>query len=168
MKGLLKILPRGRNMLPLLLGGLLTVYTVFRAKKNISGMEYDLLIQRILTGEGYSPRMARFFAAVSRHETGNYSSAVLDKFKNLFGMKFPHIRFTYATSEDPNGGYAVYSAPDNSVRDLAVYLRTLDYPRDIDSARDLVTLMKKKKYFEADFSEYLNGVENALPKVFFV
>lgn len=127
-------------------------------------MELDLLIQKILIGNGYSPAMARYFAAVSRHETGNYDSEVLKRANNLFGMKHPTIRKTTSNGKDQSG-YAVYSSTADSVRDLVFYLLAREYPFDVDSARDLVTLMKKKQYFEADFSEYLNGVQRALPKV---
>ena len=61
-------------------------------------MEYDLLIQRILRGQGFSAEMARYFAAVSRHETGNYESVVLKRSKNLFGMKHPVPAFAIGAS----------------------------------------------------------------------
>lgn len=127
-------------------------------------MEYDLLIQKILRGEGYSPETALLFAAVSRHETGNYRSGVFKRDNNMFGMKNPTLRQTTSINED-SSGYAVYSTPANSVRDLALYLDALDYSRHYGTASDLVTAMKEKGYFEADFAEYLGGVERALKKV---
>lgn len=137
---------------------------IFRAKKNTSTVEYDLLIQKILQGEGYSREMSRYIAAVSRHETGNYSSAVFRRSKNMFGMKFPRLRQTLAVDEDASG-YAVYSSAANSVRDMVLYLESHAYPHSFPSARDLVVEMKRKKYFEADLSEYIEGVERALNNV---
>lgn len=124
-------------------------------------MEHDLLIQKVLTDHGYSPLMAKYFAAVSRHETGNYTSNVLKSANNLFGMKFPRIRQTTARHEDKSG-YAVYSDKADSVRDLVHYLIARDYPRHFVSARSLVSFMKDKAYFEAPLTEYINGVERAL------
>lgn len=128
-------------------------------------MELDLLIQKILIGNGYSPAMARFFAAVSRHETGNYSSAVFRNYNNLFGMKDAEIRATTNRRDQDKTDYAEYVSAADSVRDLVLYLLARDYAFHYDSPRDLVMEMKKKGYFEADFSEYLGGVERALPKV---
>ena len=79
-------------------------------------------------------------------------------------MKFAKVRTTTATNED-SSGYAVYASPADSVRDLVYYLVARDYPNNFATARDLVSFMQMKGYFEADFNEYLNGVERALPKV---
>lgn len=127
-------------------------------------MENDLLIQKILIDNGYSPNLAKLFAAVSRHETGNYTSNVLKSANNLFGMKFPRIRTTNAKHED-RSGYAVYDSRADSVRDLVFYLDAREYPDNFPTARALVSFMKSKGYFEADLSEYIAGVERALPKV---
>lgn len=164
MAHLLKRLRRGVSMSPLLLIGLLIALSIFRKKKNISPMEYDLLIQKIITGNGYSDRVGRFFAAVSRHETGNYTSNVLRSANNLFGMKFPNVRKTTARNED-SSGYAVYNSAADSVLDLVLYLDARDYYFDYATSADLVKTMKVKNYFEASLEEYIHGVERALPKV---
>lgn len=124
----------------------------------------DLLIQKIIRGAGFSPEMARYFAAVSRHETGNYTSDVLERSNNLFGMKHPKIRKTVSRGADQSG-YAVYNSPADSVHDLVLYLFAQRYPFHVGSAANLVSFMKSKNYFEADLEEYVNGVERALPKV---
>ena len=165
MKALLKKLATGRNTSALLLAGCLMLLLLFREKRITSRtMEYDLLIQKILTGNGYSPRMARMIAAVSRHETGNYSSAVFREFNNMFGMRFPRVRKTTATHES-DSKYSVYSSPADSVRDLVYYLDARRYPFDFATARDLVEEMKRHGYFEDDLENYVRGVERALPKV---
>jgi hypothetical protein len=51
------------------------------------------------------------------------------------------------------------------VRDLVLYLSAGRYPFHVDNARDLVSLMKQKGYFEDSFENYLQGVERALPNV---
>src|SRR5690606_31545786 len=86
-----KLFPGASTSL-LLLVGLLIAFLSSRKGKNTSAMEYDLLIQKIIAGNGFSPRMARMIAAVARHETGNYTSALFRKHKNFFGMKAAKIR----------------------------------------------------------------------------
>lgn len=127
-------------------------------------MEYDLLIQKILTGNGYSPRMARLVAAVSRHETGNYTSHVFRTLNNMFGMRFPNVRKTTALYES-DSNYSVYASPSDSVNDMVLYLNAREFPFDVSNARDLVETMKRKGYFEDSLENYLAGVERALPKV---
>lgn len=127
-------------------------------------MEYDLLIQKILIDSGYSPNMARMIAAVSRHETGNYSSHVFKTLNNMFGMRFPTIRKTTAISES-DSKYSVYHSPADSVRDMVLYLDARQYPTNFNSVADLVSTMKAKGYFEDSESNYLHGVERALSKV---
>jgi hypothetical protein len=147
--------------------GLVIALFLFRAKINFSKkpMEYDQLIQQILRGAGYSPNTARIVAAVSRHETGNYTSHVFKTLNNMFGMRYPRIRETTALYESRDSKYSVYSSPADSVRDLVLYLSAGRYPFHVDNARDLVSLMKQKGYFEDSFENYLQGVERALPNV---
>lgn len=164
MKGLSKILLRGASTWPLLLSGLLIAFIVFRKRVNTSAMEYDLLIQKILTDNGYSPNMARMIAAVSRHETGNYSSSVFKTLNNMFGMRFPRERQTTALYES-DSKYSVYTDAADSVRDMVLYLNARRYPFNFNSVRDLVETMKEKGYFEDSIDNYLQGVERALPKV---
>ena len=174
MKAYLKKLGIGLNTSALFVAGLLTLLLLFRVRKNISAMEYDLLIQKILQGEGYSPEMSRMLAAVARHESANYSSPLFLNHKNFFGMKAaqkqlkpgapgrPELQDYVAPGEM---GYAGFNRAANSVRDMVLYLDYVGAPMHFDSAGALVTFMKSKGYFEAPLSEYINGVERALPKV---
>lgn len=164
MKAYLKKLGIGRSTSALFVAGLLMLLLLFRAKKNTSAMELDRLIQRILIDSGYSPNMARLVAAVSRHETDNYTSHVFQTLNNMFGMRFPHERDTTALYESDTK-YSVYASHADSVRDLVLYFRARLYPTHFDSAHGLVTAMKQKRYFEDGFENYLRGVERALPKV---
>lgn len=166
-----KILLRGVSIWPLLLAGLLIAFLSSRRKTTTSrqAMEYDLLIQKIVQGNGYSPAMARMIAAVARHETGNYKSPLFLNHNNFFGMKAakkrPHYQDYVAKG---NLGYAGFNSPANSVRDFVMYLNYVGYPWHFDSVTDLVETMKSHGYFEAPLSEYINGVERALPKVAYV
>lgn len=167
MNRLSKILSDGVGISPLLLVGLLIAFFLSRKKTNTSkAMEYDLLIQKIVAGNGYSSSMARMIAAVARHESGNYTSPLFLNHKNFFGMKAakkrPHHQDYVAQG---SLGYAGFNSPSNSVRDFIMYLDYVGYPRHFDSVSDLVKTMKGHGYFEADLSEYINGVQRALPKV---
>lgn len=164
MKAYLKKLGIGQNTSALFVAGLLMLLLLFRAKKNTSAMELDKLIQSILIDSGFSPRMALFVAAVSRHETGNYSSNVFKTLNNMFGMRFPHVRETTALYES-DSKYSVYASQADSVRDMVLYLRARQYNSDYGAVYDLVAEMKRKGYFEDSLENYLRGVERALSKV---
>jgi hypothetical protein len=167
MKGLLKKLRPGQSTSLLLLIGLLIVLVLSRVKRLSSktAMELDQLIQTTLRGAGYSETMARIVAAVSRHETGNYTSHVFKTLNNMFGMRYPRVRETTALYESRDSKYSVYSSPADSVRDMVLYLNARRYPFHVSDARALVTLMKKHGYFEDNLENYVNGVERALTKV---
>jgi Mannosyl-glycoprotein endo-beta-N-acetylglucosaminidase. len=124
----------------------------------------DRLIQKTLIDGGYSPRMAAMIAAVSRHETGNYTSPVFKTLNNLFGMRFPRVRKTTALYES-DSQYSVYTGPLASAIDMVYYLDARRYPRDFVHVADLVQAMKDKGYFEDSYENYLRGVKRALPKV---
>lgn len=118
-------------------------------------------IQSVLTGAGYSDRVANWWTAVSNLETGSWTSRLYKDYNNLFGMKQPLSRFSYSlgASKSPPG-YATFSSNADSVRDLIAYMNEFNYPKDFSSIDDLVAYMKSKKYFEDPL--YLEKVKGRL------
>lgn len=107
---------------------------------------------------GYSPQMAKGFAAVSMFETAGGTSNLFHKNKNLFGMKHPGRRNSTSYGRDANG-FAQYFNKNASIQDLILYLKEFDYPRDLNTPGELVKYMKSKGYFEEDLNVYTNGVK---------
>lgn len=154
----------GSVILVLLLIGLPIVCVAFLRKKTFSPEALDKQIQETITLAGYSPNVAKWFAAVSRHETAGYTSAVLQRDNNLFGMKFPTIRQTTADGKD-SSGYAHYKSTGDSASDLVLYLNARNYSRNYASVDALVQAMKDKGYFEDSVANYLRGVKFHLTKL---
>jgi hypothetical protein len=156
-------------MFLLLLAGALAAFMIFRKKKNFSAMEFDLLIQKIIRGNGYSAHMARMIAAVARHESANFTSPLFTAHKNFFGMRPAtqrrHAQDYQTPHEDPKKRYAGFDNHAHSVVDMALYLDARNYPYNFPSVRALVEMMKAKGYFEDNVENYIKGVERALPNV---
>lgn len=66
----------------------------------------------------------------AKHETGNFTSTIFKENKNLFGMREPSVRKTYATGTARN--HATFKNLFDSVRDY--FLRQKDF--SIDSGTD--------------------------------
>ena len=110
-------------------------------------------IKRLLTQAGYDSTTAEAFAAVAKFETGNYTSAVFEENNNLFGMRLPRKRPTTATGS--NLGHAVFNSRLDSIYDLVMWLDYTNFPQDNKNFFQVIREMKKRKYFEANFNDYL-------------
>ena len=54
----------------------------------------------LLLEHGVSLQLARYITAQAAHETGNFTSKIFKENNNLFGMKKPAVRKTYAIGEN--------------------------------------------------------------------
>ena len=148
---------RGWLILPVLLIGSYIVLKRFRGNP-------DSLIQTTLIEAGYSPGMAKYWAAVSRFETADYKSNLFKTANNLFGMKFPKDRDTTA-QDSTSTGFASYASLKDSANDLVLYLKDFRYPTNFSNLRDMIWFMRKKGYFTDYFSAYYSGVDSKLKSV---
>lgn len=125
-------------------------------------------IDFILTGAGYSPAMASWWTAISKVETGNYTSVLFKDYNNLFGMTVPSQRRSLRNGEVErmDGGvmnrFSTYATTQDSILDLVIYLQALRYPVTFNSVDDLVAFMRSKGYFTASLSSYLANVKRYL------
>lgn len=117
-------------------------------------------IKRILRQAGYDDTIANGFAAVSKFETGNFSSAVFKENNNLFGMRLPRKRSTTATSS--NLGHAVYNNRLDSIYDLVLWLDYTNFPKAAKNFYGVVREMNNRNYFEVDFDTYYSRASNWL------
>lgn len=156
---LLKKLGSGLNTSALFVIGLLILLWLFLSGGTISSPSST--IKNLLTKNGYSDRVAKWWVAVSNLETGRWTSKLFKDYNNLFGMKQPMSRFTYsrgASTSPP--GYATFGSWDDSVNDLITYMDQRLYPKDFESIDDMVAFMKSKGYFEDPL--YLEKVKGRL------
>lgn len=122
----------------------------------------------ILTNAGYSPEMGIWWSAISKLETGNFTSELFRKANNLFGMGVPSVRRSlrsgeYTASDAGNiRKFSKYNTTADSVKDLVLYMQSFSYPNTFTTVADLVYFMKSKKYFELDADKYLAGVKRYL------
>lgn len=112
----------------------------------------------LLLEHGVSLQLARYITAQAAHETGNFTSKIFKENNNLFGMKKPAVRKTYAIGE--NKGHAVFKDITDCIKDFQIYLSNFKYLSNYSSIDNYVQELKRKRYFEADLQEYKNGVKH--------
>lgn len=115
--------------------------------------------------------MARIIVAIGKHESANFKSKLFLENKNVFGMTYPPQRKTTAV------GFKVFSDRGNkrkfckfktttsSTTDFIYYLQARDIPFDVQTPDELVKLLKKKRYFEANETVYLRAVKKHLTEL---
>lgn len=98
-----------------------------------------------------------FITAQAMHESGMFASPLYMEHNNAFGMKFPQIRPTVAEAQTETG-YAHYSSPAQSIKDLSLWLEYVNAPEKFDTASDYVDFIKQKGYFTDSQKTYTNAV----------
>jgi len=102
----------------------------------------------------------KFIYAVSRHETGNFTSLLSQKYNNLFGMRpsYKRNKLYESSVKLDSGEYAVYNDPVNSIADFVDWFNYHGKPVP-DSPLGGVMFMKSKGYFEDSSTNYYNAVK---------
>jgi hypothetical protein len=121
----------------------------------------DRQIYDTLVANGYAPF---YWIAVSRFETGDYTSNLYLSNNNLFGMRKATTRPNTAINSTSNG-FAIYLTKENSILDLIEYLKWFNYPSGFATLYAQVQFMKEKGYFEEPFDFYYSGVKNKFDKL---
>lgn len=144
-----------RKSLFLIGGGIFALYWFFL--RHVSGTSRESsttislsglreTIQGGLQNEGFSRRQGYWWFLVSQMETAGFTSNLFRNFHNLFGMKQPAKRDTLSLGPTPSG-FATFASDQDSVKDLALYLREFHYPYDFNTLDDQLKFMKSKGYF---------------------
>lgn len=118
--------------------------------------DYKNYILAELSKNGIYGELAKYIFCQAAFETGNFSSVIFRDQNNLFGMKLAKVRPTTATGE--SRGHAVFRSIADSVKDYALYYRYVKLPTVFSSIPAFTIALKNKSYFEADLSQYTNGV----------
>lgn len=149
----------------LLIGGMLLlgclvalVWFMSTRRKSLS------LEERILNRcqkQGLTLSQAKTVVAISKHETGNFTSRLSKPpYNNLFGMHLPTTRKTTAVDGDENG-WAIFNTYEDSVDDFLLWFDMWGW-KPQDDAVKTVTFMKSKNYFEDTLENYIKGVKSWL------
>lgn len=121
------------------------------------------IIFETLTKSGMDAVTARFWVAVSAHETGGWTSRIYRENHNLFGMRLPSANTTAIGAKH---GHAVFRSDLDSAKDLVMYFDRLKWKQiNFSDSDSLVDEMKRKKYFEAPLDLYKNAVKKWLVKL---
>lgn len=162
-------LVRKYGMLLTLLIGSLGLWILYRfqtkgATNNKTKVENPKkIIFETLTQSGMDAVTARFWVAVSAHETGGWTSRIYRENHNLFGMRLPSVN---TTAIGARYGHAVFRSDSDSAKDLVKYFDRLKWKQiNFSDSDSLVDEMKRKKYFEAPLDLYKSAVKKWLAKL---
>jgi hypothetical protein len=118
--------------------------------------EYAKELVELFIQSGLSDKEAKYWTALSAHETAGWTSELYNDNINLFGMKQPAERQT--TSKGELNGYASYSDDEASIKDIILWIQAREFPIEHESLRKFTSELKAKKYYEADYMQYTNAV----------
>jgi flagellum-specific peptidoglycan hydrolase FlgJ len=106
-------------------------------------------------------KLLPYILAQAKHESNNFSSPLYYRAKNMFGMKNASIRkqLGFQVALDP---YRQYKNDSESVEDFIDWLNYNNFPLEVKSLSEYVEILKSKKYFEDDFTNYLNNLKKWL------
>jgi uncharacterized FlgJ-related protein len=105
---------------------------------------------------GLSPVLSQFAVAQAAHETGNFTSTVYLANNNICGMRPPQ---TYVIAIGSQFGYAKYNSIEDSAKALVVWLKSHNMT-GLQTLEQYVHNLKLNNYYEANETEYLNGVKH--------
>jgi len=114
--------------------------------------------------------LAPFIIAQAKHETTfkgiPFNSPVFRYDNNIFGMKEAGSRVQVGSPlgrMSPEGNrYWHFPNTDESVKDFILYLQKTKFPKQVLTVESYVSELKKRGYFTAPESEYLNGLKRFL------
>ncbi|MGB8705119.1 MAG: glucosaminidase domain-containing protein [Gillisia sp.] len=128
-------------------------WTVWRLIKSLN--ENPKTNLHLLLGKYRNLR--KILIAQARHETGDFTSRAYHENHNLFGMGNANVRkqLGYKGLDQ----YRHYKNNDQSIRDMLLYLDSVNMPTDL-SVQEYVTALNNLGYFTAPFYEYFEGVKH--------
>lgn len=101
--------------------------------------------------------------AQALHETGIFTSRIFREKNNLFGMKVPKQRKTYATNQGSNDTYSNFDTLKKSVEDLLLWFKMHNYiPKEVPSIQAYAEFLKSKGYYTDTVDNYASGMRNLL------
>jgi len=142
---------------------LFLVRLIFQAKTkavtpaNLPSTFQNQLNQALSNTEFYHLR--NFWLAVSKMETGGFTSDLYLKYNNPWGMKAPSQRKNKVAGQTGNG-WAIYNNTFDAAQDIVLWMRARRFNPAQTSLEDFIAEMKRVGYFEEPYSQYLNLVKS--------
>ena len=121
-------------------------------------------IQTGLESRGIHPSVAKILTAVSALETGFWTSNLMKKANNLWGMKNPTTRSSTSTGPT-SSGFATYNDIDGALDDIRLYLTYFRYPEQA-TLTEFAQTMKNKGYFTEELSGYLPALQSTYKELY--
>jgi len=103
-------------------------------------------VLEVMPEYGYTGRVADFAICQAAHETGNFTSDLLLRADNAFGMRIANVRPQPRIGE--SNGYAVYATLKDSVRDYFARQRAFNIP-NTNNAAEYIAATVASGYAEA-------------------
>lgn len=102
-------------------------------------------------------QLAPLLSAQAQHETGNFSSSAYISQNNMYGMKHAVIRDQLGVNDGRT--YRTYANPVQSMQDMLMYLRAVNFPTTVLSVQEYVQELKNRGYFGDSVANYYKNVD---------
>ena len=137
---------------------------LFWAFNKIGKPGTDSQIIGSFTGAGFSSSNARWWAAVSRFETANYTSTLAIKYNNYFGMTSPgQTKVNLGKAGTTN--FLAYRTVQDSINDAIAWVKLHNLSLNYPTLNSLVFAMSSSHYFTEDPNTYFLGVQADLKNI---
>lgn len=123
----------------------------------------DKEIIRIITSQGYSEKVAKYWVRVARLESGHYTSKLYKSAHNPWGMRFTKKRVT-ANMTKTKKGWARYQNDSMGYWDIIYYMQHKGFPKDVKNLDEFCKVLKKKKFFQEDYKYYYDTLSRIKDK----
>jgi len=141
-----------------ILTGILILFGFFSWRKFLSPFSEDTV--KALVKKSRFNSLEPYILAQIKVETGNYKSRLFKEAKNLFGMRCAKIREQKRLA--CFNEYAVFARYEDSVNDYLYWLEYSDFPEKVTGVSMFVYELKKRKYFEDSYDNYLRLMKTFL------
>jgi len=142
----------------------LIVAGLYWAFKSFGKGAIDSQIRNSFMNAGFNSDNAKWWAAVSRFETGNYTSELAIKYNNYFGMTSPgQTGVNLGKASTTN--FLKYASVQDSVNDVIAWVTRNNLSKQYPTLSTLIAAMADNHYFTEDRVIYFNGVTADLIKV---
>ena len=124
----------------------------------------DAAIQSTFRANGFDANNAKWWAAVSRFETANYTSELATKYNNFFGMTSPG-QTGVNQGKAATTNFLKYASPQDSINDAVQWALMNNMSKNYKTLASMVYDMSAHHYFTEDVNQYFLGVQADLAKV---
>lgn len=124
----------------------------------------DTQITNSFIKAGFDNNNARWWAAVSRFETANYTSTLAVKYNNYFGMTWPG-QTGINKGQAGTTNFVSYATVQDSINDAIAWIKMNGVGTSYPTLNSLIYAMYNADYFTEDPNTYFLGVQADLKNV---